>query len=633
MLRSEVNRRQHDANRLVEEKTDVDKRKLELQEEIVHAQSRMREAEASVERYEKDMQRSNAELERLREQLTLKDADLRATINSLHEIQKQSNDEKSGMRLDLGNVQNRVQLLEEERLTITSQLATKKEEYLSQSREIAALKEQVVVLESKLSMKDEELRLNKEGVLQLEVEKELRIRCEVREENERRERIAAVSQLLATQSECSNRIREIQDKCSIDIQQIQVSLETQMKLKETSIEESHKQSEKALGLEMEVQKLHLMLKEASTNVESEKELSRVTGELEVMRRRVKEMLDAQEVQLQHEVSKIAEYEDKLRNGEKQRRKLHNLVQELRGNVRVFARVRPFLPADNLDMSALPDPSITVKSDANSLRIINNGEPQTFSFDKVFGPSCTQESLFNEVSEFVQSALDGYHVCLFSYGQTGSGKTHTMQGSGTGSMRGIIPRAMQQVGVYKTELEAKGWDYQMEVSFVEIYNETIKDLLRVGTHDVQHDIKTDRQGNTFLSDVTLITVDPNNIDQIDSIMEQAAHHRSVGQTAMNERSSRSHSVFALHLRAINAEQGITLKGTLSLVDLAGSERLDRSMATGDMLKETVAINKSLSALADVFVAIANKQSHIPYRNSKLTYLLQPALSGDGKTLMV
>ena len=139
----------------------------------------------------------------------------------------------------------------------------------------------------------------------------------------------------------------------------------------------------------------------------------------------------------------------------------------------------------------------------------------------------------------------------------------MQGSGTGSMRGIIPRAMQQVGVYKTELEAKGWDYQMEVSFVEIYNETIKDLLRVGANDVQHDIKIDRQGHTFLSDVTLITVDPNNIDQIDSIMEQAAHHRSVGQTAMNERSSRSHSVFALHLRAINAEQGITLKGNYYL----------------------------------------------------------------------
>ena len=117
------------------------------------------------------------------------------------------------------------------------------------------------------------------------------------------------------------------------------------------------------------------------------------------------------------------------------------------------------------------------------------------------------------------------------------------------------------------------------------------------------------------------------------MELAARHRSVGQTNMNERSSRSHSVFALHLKAVHAGQGIVLNGTLSLVDLAGSERLDRSQVTGAQLKETVAINKSLSALADVFIAIANKQHHIPFRNSKLTYLLQPALSGDGKTLMV
>jgi kinesin family protein C1 len=212
----------------------------------------------------------------------------------------------------------------------------------------------------------------------------------------------------------------------------------------------------------------------------------------------------------------------------------------------------------------------------------------------------------------------------------------MQGSGTGSMRGIIPRAMQQVGVYKNELEAKGWEYHMEVSFVEIYNETIRDLLRTGpqnSEDGKHDIKKDLQGNVFVSDVEMTVVDPNNTEQIDSIMEHAARHRSVGQTAMNDRSSRSHSVFTLHLRASHKEQGIVLKGTLSLVDLAGSERLDRSGATGSTLKESVAINKSLSALTDVFVAIANKQSHVPFRNSKLTYLLQPALSGDGKTLMV
>jgi len=103
--------------------------------------------------------------------------------------------------------------------------------------------------------------------------------------------------------------------------------------------------------------------------------------------------------------------------------------------------------------------------------------------------------------------------------------------------------------------------------------------------------------------------------------------------MNERSSRSHSIFCLHLKASNREQGIILKGALNLVDLAGSERLDRSGAKGERMRETVAINKSLSALTDVFVAIGNKQGHIPFRNSKLTYLLQPALSGDGKTLMM
>ena len=109
--------------------------------------------------------------------------------------------------------------------------------------------------------------------------------------------------------------------------------------------------------------------------------------------------------------------------------------------------------------------------------MSQGNEHKFSFDKVFAPSVSQEKVFLEVSEFVQSALDGYNVCLFSYGQTGSGKTHTMQGSGVGQMRGIIPRAIEQVGSYKLELERDGWDYTMEVSFLEIYNETIRDLLR------------------------------------------------------------------------------------------------------------------------------------------------------------
>jgi len=258
----------------------------------------------------------------------------------------------------------------------------------------------------------------------------------------------------------------------------------------------------------------------------------------------------------------------------------------------------------------------------------------FTFDRVFGPAIGQEAVFTEVSEFVQSALDGYNVCLFSYGQTGSGKTHTMQGSGYGQMRGLIPRAIEQVGEYKQELERDGWQYEMKVSFLEIYNETIRDLLRAEEHsELKHEVKVGADGRRFVSDINMVPLEPTDLDAVEAVMRQAAKYRSVGHTDMNAVSSRSHSVFTLHLTALHPKNRQALRGTLNLCDLAGSERLDRSKATGDRAKETVAINKSLSSLTDVFAAIGKKASHIPFRNSKLTYLLQPSLSGDGKTLMV
>jgi kinesin family protein C1 len=163
---------------------------------------------------------------------------------------------------------------------------------------------------------------------------------------------------------------------------------------------------------------------------------------------------------------------------------------------------------------------------------------------------------------------------------------------------------------------------------------MQDLLRQnGSTEIKHEIKKDVSGKLFVSDITMFALDPNDKEQLNNVMELAARHRSVAHTSMNSESSRSHSIFALHLKAKHAEDNVVLRGTLSLVDLAGSERLDRSEATGSRMKETMAINKSLSSLTDVFTAIANKQAHIPFRNSKLTHLLQPALSGDGKALMV
>ena len=170
--------------------------------------------------------------------------------------------------------------------------------------------------------------------------------------------------------------------------------------------------------------------------------------------------------------------------------------------------------------------------------------------------------------------------------------------------------------------------------MEIYNETIRDLLRESVEDpAEHDVKRDADGNAFVSNATTVSFDPNDSAAAAALLVKASKFRSQGSTNMNEESSRSHSIFTLRLEAVNDKDDLQLKGSLSLVDLAGSERLDRSGATGDSAKEAMAINKSLSALADVFLAIRKKENHVPYRNSKLTSLLQPALGGDGRTLML
>jgi kinesin family protein C1 len=339
--------------------------------------------------------------------------------------------------------------------------------------------------------------------------------------------------------------------------------------------------------------------------------------------------------------RIAELEVQLLKGDESRRQMHNRIQELRGNIRVFVRTRPFLPSDGQSRES----AIDVSPDGESLSILDqrNANDHDFKFDKVFPPSTGQDLVFDEVSDFVQSALDGYHVCLFSYGQTGSGKTHTMQGSGNGAMRGIIPRAVEQVLLQAKALQAHKWNFNLSASFLEIYNEELKDLLasmaKNGSKNAPKlSIKRPREGKSYVDGLTEINIETEDSDsgmqQLDALMAVAARSRSVASTKMNAQSSRSHSIFMLHLRGFNTETGAEVSGALNLCDLAGSERLDRSGANSDMkrLRETQAINKSLSSLGDVFNALAQGATHIPYRNSKLTYLLQDCLSGDGKALM-
>ncbi|KAL8829454.1 MAG: hypothetical protein Q9170_006162 [Blastenia crenularia] len=343
--------------------------------------------------------------------------------------------------------------------------------------------------------------------------------------------------------------------------------------------------------------------------------------------------------LQNAIKAAEEAEEKLRVEETLRRKLHNQVQELKGNIRVFCRVRPTLESDPVDAKArisYPDNDSDSKEvevcgpeEKNSLGKIST-KSNAFNFDRVFNPGSANADVFGEISQLVQSALDGYNVCIFCYGQTGSGKTYTMSAED-----GMIPRAVNQIYDTAKSLEEKGWKYSMEGSFIEVYNENLNDLLDKPDeldkkkHEIRHDMQ---KCKTTITDIT--TVDLDSPNKVESILRQAASNRSVAATKANERSSRSHSVFILKLMGENSTTGERSEGTLNLVDLAGSERLSQSQATGERLKETQSINKSLSCLGDVIGALGQGKDggHVPYRNSKLTYLLQFSLGGNSKTLM-
>ncbi|XP_024024920.1 kinesin-like protein KIN-14C [Morus notabilis] len=343
--------------------------------------------------------------------------------------------------------------------------------------------------------------------------------------------------------------------------------------------------------------------------------------------------------------RLADVEFQVVEGEKLRKKLHNTILELKGNIRVFCRVRPLLPDESAG-SENPVISYPTSTEAlgRGIDVLQSGQKYPFTFDKVFNQDASQEDVFVEISQLVQSALDGYRVCIFAYGQTGSGKTFTMMGRPeTPEQKGLIPRSLEQIFQTSQALQSQGWKYKMQASMLEIYNETIRDLLSTsrssnadmmrtesGVLGKQFTIKHDANGNTHVSDLTI--VDVCSLKEVSSLLHQAAQSRSVGRTQMNEQSSRSHFVFTLRISGVNEGTEQQVQGVLNLIDLAGSERLSRSGATGDRLKETQAINKSLACLSDVIFALAKKEDHVPFRNSKLTYLLQPCLGGDSKTLM-
>ncbi|XP_035257261.1 kinesin-like protein KIN-14R isoform X2 [Anguilla anguilla] len=299
----------------------------------------------------------------------------------------------------------------------------------------------------------------------------------------------------------------------------------------------------------------------------------------------------------------------------ERKALYNRLLELQGNIRVFCRCRASAAA-----AAAASPCLEVTSE-EEVAVSQKSGKRKFLFDKVYSSSASQEAVFEGTLPVIASCADGYNVCILAYGQTGSGKTYTMMGRR--DEPGVNVRSVREL--LRICKEREKVTYALKISMLEVYNDSLNDLLaKSATGHLE--IRT--QGKS-VSVPGLTAVEVKTEEDILSVMELGEKNRKIASTKMNIESSRSHLILTLRVDGTDTVSGATSRGTLTLCDLAGSERISKTEAKGARLLEAASINKSLTALGQVFSALKSNALHVPFRNSKLTHLLQPCLSGDAK----
>uniref|UniRef100_A0A2K5W5D4 Kinesin family member 4A n=1 Tax=Macaca fascicularis TaxID=9541 RepID=A0A2K5W5D4_MACFA len=307
-----------------------------------------------------------------------------------------------------------------------------------------------------------------------------------------------------------------------------------------------------------------------------------------------------------------------------------MKEEVKGiPVRVALRCRPLVPKEisegcQMCLSFVPgEPQVVVGTD------------KSFTYDFVFDPSTEQEEVFNTaVAPLIKGVFKGYNATVLAYGQTGSGKTYSMGGAYTAEQEneptvGVIPRVIQLL--FKEIDKKSDFEFTLKVSYLEIYNEEILDLLCPSREKAQINIREDPKEGIKIVGLTEKTV----LVALDTVscLEQGNNSRTVASTAMNSQSSRSHAIFTISIeQRKKSDKNSSFRSKLHLVDLAGSERQKKTKAEGDRLKEGININRGLLCLGNVISALGDdkKGSFVPYRDSKLTRLLQ---GGNSHTLMI
>ncbi|XP_060265111.1 kinesin-like protein KIF27 isoform X6 [Ovis aries] len=310
-------------------------------------------------------------------------------------------------------------------------------------------------------------------------------------------------------------------------------------------------------------------------------------------------------------------------------------------VKVAIRIRPLLCKE-----VLHNHQACVRVIPNTQQVII-GRDRIFTFDFVFGKNSTQDEVYNTcIKPLVLSLIEGYNATVFAYGQTGSGKTYTIGGGHVASVvegqKGIIPRAIQEI--FQNISGKPSIDFNIKVSYIEVYKEDLRDLLELETSVKDLHIREDEKGNTVIVGAKECQVE--SADEVMSLLEMGNAARHTGTTQMNEHSSRSHAIFTISLCQVDKNRKAAEDGSwhshrhivskFHFVDLAGSERVTKTGNTGERFKESIQINSGLLALGNVISALGDprkKSSHIPYRDAKITRLLKDSLGGSAKTVMI
>ena len=294
-------------------------------------------------------------------------------------------------------------------------------------------------------------------------------------------------------------------------------------------------------------------------------------------------------------------------------------------MKVFIRVRPLNDKER-------NTSQCVEVNGTTIQMRDKEPDHRFSFDHVFNTDTTQDQVYQSVGkEVVDEAFQGFNGTVFAYGQTSSGKTHTCIGPhGAGpEEQGILPRMINHL-FEKIQAAPSFIEFRIKLSMVEIHMERIKDLLDTSKVDLK--IREKSGKGIYIQDVTEEYV-ASSAETLE-FLTKGIGNRSVGQTNMNDTSSRSHMAFIITLYQNNLKDASAKSGKIILIDLAGSEKISKTGAEGKLLDEAKQINKSLSALGNVINALTDpKIPHIPYRDSKLTRLLQESLGGNSKTHLI